>query len=486
MGIHEENSIGAANPAQDSIELPTGYRLQEYVIAKTIGTGGFGITYLGKDSNLDKNVAIKEYFPFSMAIRGLNYTVRPRTTIGADINQYQWGLDRFIDEARTLAQFEHKNLIRVIRYLEQNNTAYIIMEFASGKNLSDVIKENGPFDGPQLKNLILPLLDGLEIVHKEGVLHRDIKPENIIIRPDNSPVLIDFGAARQAIGAKSQQISAILTPGYAPYEQYSTQGKNQGPWTDIYALGAVAYSCLTGKTPVEASERNFEDCLIPAEKEGKGYAPLPLLKAIDWSMRVHFRDRPQDVAQWRAAIQGGDIAPPAPSTDGQTVVLNQDNPAPQATASVRRKGLGMGSIIAILLVVMVGAIGYSYWQSENNSTSIKNASSEPKQAAPQEDVAALPKSQAAPAPQKNTRKPGKSTEQQRKQQPSSAKPEPTPAEKRKILAETQDFQTAQYINTSEAYEIFLRLHPKGKNSPAARQRLINSRRGSMIYKGRSQ
>tara|TARA_R110002096_G_scaffold70943_3_gene169879 strand:- start:1457 stop:2998 length:1542 start_codon:yes stop_codon:yes gene_type:complete len=462
-----ETDDSSSKAAPTPFELPAGYRIQEYVIAKTIGTGGFGITYLGRDTNLDKKVAIKEYFPFSLALRDADQTVNPRTTTATDIKQYKWGLDRFIDEARTLAQFEHKNLIRVIRYIEENKTAYIIMEFAEGLPLSVYLKEKGPFNGPQMEAILFPLLDGLEVVHQAGTLHRDIKPENIIIRPGGDPVLIDFGAARQAIGAHSQQISAIITPGYAPYEQYSTQGKNQGPWTDIYALGAVAYSCLTGKTPIEASERNYEDELIPAEKDAKGHASPALLQAIDWSMRVHFRDRPQSVKLWRDALQDGHI-PVSPHQEGDKTVLLSAGPSssPSTYAPRPSRKFPTSTLIGSAILIFSGAIGFSFWQSGNESSTVRNIPVT-SDTARKETPANVP-AQMVPkveAPKTKENQPTRQVPARRQE----TKPNVDPALAKKLAQEEKDFQTARYIHIPEAYEIFLRLHPNGKNSPMARR-----------------
>lgn len=300
--------------------LPIGYRLHEYVVSKVIGSGGFGVTYLGRDTNLDKAVAIKEYFPFSLASRYDDQWVAPNTTVQQDQSEYEWGLTRFIDEARTLAKFEHPNLIRVVRYIEANGTAYIVMDFAEGRPLSTLINEDSLLSEDQLTKILVPLIDGLSLVHAAEMLHRDVKPENIVIRPDGSPVLIDFGAARQAIGSRSQPISTILTPGYAPYEQYFSSG-NQGPWTDIYALGAVAYACLTGDAPHEAVQRAVEDPTVPAVQSAKGRGFKAFLEAIDWAIQLREADRPQTVDDWKNALLG---RKPAASLSGPATIRVQN------------------------------------------------------------------------------------------------------------------------------------------------------------------
>ena len=250
--------------------LPPGYRLQEYELVRVLGMGGFGITYLGYDHNLDKGVAIKEYLPSDLATRTADGSVAPQASHFR--GDFQWGLDRFVDEARTLARFDHRHIIKVHRYVEAHGTAYIVMEYAEGETLAAYLEREGPLTNDGLKAILYPILDGLAVVHEAGILHRDIKPSNIVIRDEGgSLVLIDFGSARQAIGAMSRSLSVIVTPGYAPIEQYSEQG-NQGAWTDLYGLGGVCYRALTGQVPVEAMARTRDDPLVPVSQQCAGQA----------------------------------------------------------------------------------------------------------------------------------------------------------------------------------------------------------------------
>ena len=281
--------------------LPQGSRIEGYEIVRVLGVGGFGMTYLGFDDDLDIAVAIKEYLPDALARRDSSLTVTPRST--DDAADFQWGLDRFLSEARDLARFNHPNIIRVRRYFRAHGTAYIVMDYAEGETLSDLIKREGKLSQERVQGILLPLMDGLDDVHRSDLLHRDIKPGNIIIRENGQPVLIDFGAARQSTGARSRSMTAVLTPGYAPLEQYSTKG-NQGAWTDIYALAAVAYRALTGITPEEATNRVVEDDLLPAVEAGKSYADKAFLKAIDWGLAMNGDERPRDIAAFRAALGG--------------------------------------------------------------------------------------------------------------------------------------------------------------------------------------
>ena len=270
-----------------------------------LGFGGFGMTYLGFDHNLDKPIAIKEYLPSDIATRTVDRSVAAQASeVRGD---FQWGLERFVDEARTLARFDHRHIIKVHRFFEAHGTAYIVMEYAEGETLSAHLERKGSLSEAELKAILYPLLDGLAVVHGADFLHRDIKPGNIVLRDvDGSPVLLDFGAARQAIGAKSRSVTSIVTPGYAPIEQYSTRGR-QGAWTDIYALGGVCYRALTGDVPEDATDRMRDDPLVPVSQRCAGRASAAFLSAVDWALSVDEGDRPQGVGAWREAMEG-DVA----------------------------------------------------------------------------------------------------------------------------------------------------------------------------------
>ena len=281
--------------------LPQGHRLQEYELVRVLGFGGFGMTYLGFDHNLDKAVAIKEYLPSDIAIRTGDNSVVPQASQFRD--DFEWGLDRFLDEARALARFDHRHIIKVHRFFEAHGTAYIVMEYAEGETLSAFLERKETLKEAELKAILSPILDGLEVVHGVDFLHRDIKPGNIIIRDeDNSPVLLDFGSARQAISARSRSVTSIITPGYAPIEQYSSRG-DQGPWTDIYALGGVCYRALTGEVPEDATDRVRNDPLIPVSERYVGQASAGFLSAIDWALAVDEGDRPQSITEWRTKLE---------------------------------------------------------------------------------------------------------------------------------------------------------------------------------------
>ena len=302
--------------------LPSGYKLHWYVIGTVIGKGGFGITYLALDTNLDQRVAIKEFLPVELATRSDNSHVHPISEDHSDT--YGWGLDRFVTEARTLARFRHPNVVRVMSVFEANSTAYMVMEYERGESFEKVLKAGKITSEAKLRSLVMPLLDGLKVVHEAGFIHRDIKPDNIYLRESGTPVLLDFGSARRAIGVATRTLTALVTPGYAPFEQYdtSTAGeKKQGPWTDIYSLGATLYRAITGSGPPDAMGRvnavmGGTDILKPASEAASGDYSPGFLAAIDWALEFLPENRPQSVDQWRVVLAGR-ATRPAP-----TVVAN--------------------------------------------------------------------------------------------------------------------------------------------------------------------
>jgi serine/threonine protein kinase len=273
--------------------------LLEYRIDQVLGAGGFGITYRARDTNLDKDVAIKEYLPGELAMRAPDGNVVAQAT--SHEAGYRWGLERFLLEARTLAKFSHPNIVRVLRYFEANATAYMVMDYEQGDPLKTALQLDPQPPEEKLKALLAPLLDGLAAVHAMGFLHRDIKPDNIFLRADGRPVLIDFGAARQAMGGETRSLTSILTPGYAPLEQYSGEGK-QGPWTDLYAMGGVLYRAVADKNPPDAVSRVRGDSLGAGLATARGKYSEPFLRAIDWALSLDEKKRPQTVEQWKAAV----------------------------------------------------------------------------------------------------------------------------------------------------------------------------------------
>ena len=350
--------------------LPPGTSIGDFEIEKYLNAGGFGITYRGRDTVLGRIVAVKEYLPSAVAVRVADMTVHPRTR--DDVDDYQKGLDDFLREARVLARFEHHpNIVRVHRFFEAHGTAYIVMEFVEGQPLSTLLetlwKAEETLDEPRLTAILNPLLAALSEMHAVEFLHRDIKPGNIMLRDDGAPVLIDFGTARAAMGARSQSMTAVASPGYAPIEQYYTQGR-QGPWTDIYAVGAVLYTAMSGAKPSDAPKRSDGDDLVPASHATAGRYGKPLCDAVDWALRLRGTDRPQSIAEWREVLEGRSGIPPAPSAD--TVGGGSRSPAaPPAgqTASApddERPSGGKGRwrwLAALGLAAALAAAGGAYY-----------------------------------------------------------------------------------------------------------------------------
>jgi serine/threonine protein kinase len=297
----------APAPSANLLALPEGTELVgDYRIKRVLGAGGFGITYLADEQALGRVVTVKEYFPAEFAARRKR-SAAPRSRDVAD--DYQWGLDRFIEEAQTLARFDHPNIVRVHRYFRANDTAYMVLKFEEGGSFKAWL--NGLKRAPrqaELDTMIAPLLDALEIIHDADFLHRDIAPDNIMVRKDGSPVLIDFGSARGALASQSRTVSALVKPGYSPYEQYATSGANQGPWTDMYALGATLYHAITGKRPPDAPSRVVNDDYVPAREVALGSYRGTFLDAIDTALRIEIGERPQRIADWRRALFAPDPA----------------------------------------------------------------------------------------------------------------------------------------------------------------------------------
>ena len=251
--------------------LPSGILHNQYLIGRVLGKGGFGITYLCYDINLKRKVAIKEYLPTDFASRETkSKSVIPYS--GEKKEYFIYGKENFIKEAQTLAGFSHPNIIKVYSYFEAHNTAYFVMEYLEGKTLREYVKERGKIAVQSAIEIVKPILDALEEIHSKNYYHRDIKPANIYITEKKVPILIDFGATRQQLAGQSKSLTAILTPGYAPIEQYSSKGK-QGAWTDIYALSATMYYMITGRVPPESQDRREEEELIIPSKLGIKITP---------------------------------------------------------------------------------------------------------------------------------------------------------------------------------------------------------------------
>jgi len=312
------------NEAHPPAALPVGAKLGEFEVLGVLGIGGFGIVYLALDHALEREVAVKEYMPASLA--GRTETMHVSLRSKSDAETFELGRRSFVNEARLLARFDHPSLLKVHQFWEANGTAYMAMPVYRGRTLKEVRRTlTQPPDEAWLRALLEPLLGAIEKLHDAGVFHRDIAPDNIVIEPDGRPVLLDFGAARRVIGDKSQTLTAILKPAYAPIEQYGEAGSvKQGPWTDLYALGATLHFMLLGRPPSPATARAVNDDQLPLAGQALPGCSAEFLEVIDWMLSPRPADRPQSVAALRNALAGSASVPPtvAPAAWERTQALD--------------------------------------------------------------------------------------------------------------------------------------------------------------------
>ena len=274
-----------------------------YRIERVIGSGGFGITYEAEDIKLRTRVALKEYYPSDFGDRDATMSVRPKSE--RHRKTFEWGRSSFLEEAQTLARFRHPSIVRVTRIFEALSTAYMVMDLETGQSLEAWLTGLGrPPRQEELDRIVAPLLDALDVMHAQNFLHRDIAPDNIIVRADGSPVLLDFGAARRAVAEMSRTLTGIVKAGYSPHEQYATDSRLQGPWSDLYALGATLYRSVTGQPPEEATLRMTDDRMRPAAQAATGAYRPGFLSAIDTCLKIKPTERPQSVARLRPMLLG--------------------------------------------------------------------------------------------------------------------------------------------------------------------------------------
>ncbi len=293
--------VEGSGPVSPVHLIPGTIVYQKYLLGKALGQGGFGITYLGWDLYLDRKLAVKEYFPREMSYREVGMTVVSLHSKG-QVNQFNYGLEKFLAEAKTLAIFEgHPNIVTVRDFFKENSTAYLAMNYIEGIAFSDYLSHKGgiiPFE--EAIRIMMPMLDALRAVHENNLLHRDISPDNIFVTSDGRVILLDFGAARHALGEQGKNLSVILKPGYAPEEQYRSRGK-QGPWTDIYAAAATIYKAITGNMPPDALDRLNDDQIIRPSQLGVSISPeeeAVMMKA----MAVKAENRYQSVSEFQDSI----------------------------------------------------------------------------------------------------------------------------------------------------------------------------------------
>jgi hypothetical protein len=355
--------------------------VQEYRVERVLGMGSLGIVYVAENTYFNETVALKEFLPSNLACRK-GTTVSP---ISSDVQpSYDWALKKFLDEARTLRELchpqAHRNIVRVRQFIEQNDTAYMVMDYEQGQPLSEILEKRGVLPEAELNQILMPLLEGLERIHDAKIWHRDIKPSNILIRPDHSPVLIDFGAARHEVVGRDPSVMSQYTPGYAAIEQFHDAAE-QGPWTDIFALGGTLYRAVTGRKPAKAIERFINNNVYaPATKAAKGdYSPT-LLAAIDAALTLKPEERPQSISDWRKWFDGdvdlgiddeATIASPAGGPVDATMVLGASAPQKEALAGpaqrIRKKkktplSLVKRSLAIVILAMVVAAVGTLIYQ----------------------------------------------------------------------------------------------------------------------------
>ena len=306
-----------AKPEELRGTLPAGTRLRNYELISVLGHGGFGITYYARDTTLGREVAVKEYLPTSLALRENGTTVVPRSTQLAE--DFIWGRERFLEEARILATLEGvPSIVRVYDYLEANGTAYMVMGLARGETLDQRLKRDKQLAPAVVERMLERLLGGLEEVHKAGFLHRDVKPANIILDAKDNPTLIDFGASRAAMADRTAAMTAIFTPRYAAAEQLTSD--KQGPWTDIYSVSATLYHSITGRAPPSSLERALNDTYEPLAGLSLAGFSAGTLPGIDAGLALRAKDRPQSIAVWRDVLSSTD------ASDGDATVVRRVKP----------------------------------------------------------------------------------------------------------------------------------------------------------------
>jgi serine/threonine protein kinase len=290
-------------PSQANQPLPEGSALQKYRIDRVLATGGFSFVYLAHDEK-NRRVAIKEYLPSTLPLR-VNGGAQAQLP-EEDLARFRVGMKCFFDEAAVLARLSHPNVISVLDFFRANDTVYLVMRHERGRSLHDHIKSHrGPLEELWVRNTFAQLLDGLREVHKNKLLHLDLKPANVYLREDGTPLLIDFGAARQILSAEGMKLPPTYTPGFAPPEMHvHTRRDELGPWSDVYSVGATMYGCFASAAPPPANARLQRDQLVPASRAFAGTYAADLLEIVDWCLRLDPRQRPQSLLSLQKALLG--------------------------------------------------------------------------------------------------------------------------------------------------------------------------------------
>ena len=281
--------------------LQEGSRLENYRILRVLASGGFSFVYLAHDEN-DAPVVIKEYLPSTLALR-TEAGAQPK--LGeADLAKFRYGMKCFFEEGRALAHLSHPNVVRVLNFFRANDTVYLVMRYERGRSLQEHIEQRrGMLDEVWVRATFAQLLNGLREVHTSKLLHLDIKPANVYLRNDGSPLLIDFGGARQTLSAEGVQLPPTYTPGFASPEHHVNR-EHLGPWSDIYSIGATVYACFAAAAPQPADQRLQKDLLVPARRAWAGKYSDALLDIVDWCLRLDHLERPQSVFALQKALLG--------------------------------------------------------------------------------------------------------------------------------------------------------------------------------------
>ena len=344
---HCGHHVGEPSPGIQ--QLPVGWILDgKYRIGMTLGQGGFGITYLAYDMNLQQKVAIKEYFPSGLVTRSSQF-VTPFTQSGLDL--FNKGVDAFYREARLLAQFSnHPNVVHIQNFFRENYTAYFVMEYVEGNSLAAYLDEKGGrLSLEETISLLSPIMDALDVLHHAGILHRDIAPDNIYLTKSGQVKLLDFGAAKNELSQHTHSSAAILKPGYAPLEQYSVTG-NQGSWTDVYAMGAVIYRCLTGIMPPDAPDRMTGREVAPISNSGRK-VPKNVDAAVMKALAINIPDRWQSMSDFKNALSDPNLKIEAPKAQSRPSAS-----AGNSTKTKTRKNKSNNFALGIALIVVIAGL----------------------------------------------------------------------------------------------------------------------------------
>jgi formylglycine-generating enzyme required for sulfatase activity/serine/threonine protein kinase len=375
--------------------LSAGTRIEEFVIERVLGSGGFGITYLARDTALGRQVVIKENLPVQFCFRDpSSLTVAPRHSQSDDADNFQWSLENFSKEAAMLASLHHPGIVQVLRSFQAFGTAYFVMPHVEGVTLEDLLQsrqqEGQSFNEEELRGLLERVLAALDHLHDRGIYHRDIKPGNILITNDGIPVLIDFGSARQRLGERSMTV--IESPGYTPFEQLQSRG-NVGPWSDLYALAGTLVKAITGEAPPKATDRAFDDPFVPLADRAELRAAYSssFLHCLDRALGMKPADRWQDAGEWLKALREPTVAQqqpvrqepkitPVPAVSWMPENLERDPKFKSFSASASQPPEGHGKktkpvpwIIAACIVLILFAIVKSVTGNKDESRTVTTA-----------------------------------------------------------------------------------------------------------------